>query len=169
MTMVLHPSGMHRAGRTTIAKNAPITHPRLQDLLLFWSNECGDERLPPRTAFHFRSLRPWLGHIALVEAESSQTQFRYRLFGTRLSEMGGADHTGKLLDQAYDSSVVREILDPFLECVRLQSPVSTVRRCRSETGRVTLEQLLLPCSGKPATVEVIVGAIYLRPREIPDA
>jgi len=136
---------------------------RLNELHDLWKSERANKSLPARTSFHFRRMRPWLGHVALVEVSHNPIDFRYRLFGTQLAQWSGADFGGKSFVEAYGAQGVERILGPFDECVRNQSPVFTRQHCQLAVGpMVFLEQLLLPCSGADHRVELIVGAAYLR-------
>lgn len=154
--------GMQRLGPVP-ASGAPfaVSHARLQALHSYWREQCGEANVAPKDAFDFNNLRAWLGHIALIDVERDPIQFRFRLYGTYLVQLTGADHTGKTLDQCPQDSVGCA-LGPYYECVRAVSPVAHAERYQSGTGSVAIvEQLLLPCSSNRTEVDVVVSALYV--------
>ncbi len=50
-----------------------------------------------REDFNPELLRPWLGHIMILEFLPEQDDFRYRMYGTMIAFESGFDMTGKLV------------------------------------------------------------------------
>ena len=161
--MLANPVGMRRLGPVSISGSSlVVSNPRLQALHSYWRAACGPHAVAAKEAFDFKNLRMWLGHIALIEVERDPIQFRFRLYGTYLAELAGADHTGKFLDQCFPRASVGPMLDPYYECVDSASPAAFAERYRLPNGeRAIMEQLLLPCSSDRKQVDVVVGALYL--------
>ena len=70
-----------------------------------------------REDFNPELLRPWLGHIMILEFLPEQDDFRYRMYGTIIAIESGFDMTGKLVS-AFQSetgdffrSLYREAVD----------------------------------------------------------
>jgi hypothetical protein len=139
-----------------------VSHPRLQALHRYWGEQRGDAKFAPKDSFDFKSLRPWLGHIALVDAEREPIELRFRLYGTYLVRLTGADHTGKRLDQCLHPDSIGCGPDSYLECVRSASPIAHAERYQMTSGSTAIaEQLLLPCSSTRTEVDVVVSALYV--------
>ena len=56
-----------------------------------------------RAEFDAFKLRPWLGYIMILEYLPEEDDFRYRMYGTRISEQSGFDMTGRLVS-AFNSA-----------------------------------------------------------------
>jgi hypothetical protein len=160
--MLADPIGFRRLGSASM-KGLPliIAHPKLQALHALWGQLRGESMVPARSGFAFDVLKIWLGHVALVEVLREPTQFRVRLFGTRLVEWAGKDCTGRTLDDCVRADQVTDLLDPYHECLARCAPVVRAARYASPGGALfTLEQLLLLCSSDGDVVDVIVAAAY---------
>lgn len=48
-----------------------------------------------RSHFSFESMRPWLGHLLVLDHAPERDDFRYRLYGSELADRAGFDMTGK--------------------------------------------------------------------------
>jgi hypothetical protein len=159
--MLANPVGMQRLGAARPSNKSLVEHPRLQALHGYWLGERGTHLVPAKEAFDFKNLKAWLGHVALIDVAHDPIRFRFRLYGTYLAELAGADLTGKSLDHvALDR--IDSALDPYLKCVTSMSPVAFSDRYRASNGAIgVVEQLLLPCSSDDEVVDIVVGALYL--------
>ncbi len=147
-----------------------VSHARLQALHDYWREQRGEGNVAPKESFDFKALRAWLGHIALIDVERDPIRFRYRLYGTYLVRLAGADHTGKALDQCLHPDSVGCRPDCYLDCVRSASPVAHAERYKLANGNVAVvEQLLLPCSSNRTEVDVVVSALYAKTEPVTTA
>jgi hypothetical protein len=163
--------GMQRLGPVP-GSGAPfaVSHARLQALHDYWREQRGEAKFAPKESFDFNNLRAWLGHVALVDVERDPIQFRFRLYGTYLVELAGADHTGKRLEQCLTQDSVGCGPDFYYECVRSASPVALAERYQLATGSIAIaEQLLLPCSSNRTEVDVVVSALYVEAEPVSTA
>jgi hypothetical protein len=70
-------------------------HPKLTALFALWSAKCGTAICPARDRFTVAELRPWLGHLALLEQRDGDVLFR--VCGTELIARFGCEATGRML------------------------------------------------------------------------
>jgi hypothetical protein len=69
----------------------------------WWDEHRFDSDVPDRSALEPRDMMPLLPHVSVADAEHSPFRVRYRLVGTRVSEVAGFDATGRYLDELVDS------------------------------------------------------------------
>jgi hypothetical protein len=125
---------------------APL-HPTLKKLLAFWSGKCGDRAMPARDDLPVRELKPWLGHLAIIE--SAPGTFRFRLCGTDLIARFGREMTGLTLAQIAPDS--QKALAAMLDlAIAKQAPVVAAITLRYEGRRTLWSELMLPLAGAPA-------------------
>ncbi len=72
----------------------------LVDLLDYWETIRAHNLLPKRSDFDPIAVAPLLSRIFLAEWQSPAQRLRFRLVGTALVAVMGADHTGRWLDEA---------------------------------------------------------------------
>ena len=65
---------------------------KLASLRALWDAKRQERAMPSRDDFGIHELKPWLGHLALVDVAGERT---FRLCGTNLSARFGGDMTGK--------------------------------------------------------------------------
>lgn len=132
--------------------------PKLKKLLAAWQTKCVDGHLPSRDDFTPRSLKSWLGNLALLE-HVSENGYRFRICGTNLINRFGCDVTNKTLrdlneEFRYD---LRSRLDRAL---MLRTPVSTRLRIPFKQDIVDYSELILPLANDKRKVGMLLLASY---------
>jgi hypothetical protein len=84
---------IHRLGAR--ARSLPR---QIESVVSFWLQKCAGRAMPYRDDFPVSELRPWLGHLALIEQVSETHQY-LRLSGTELIRRFGREATGLLVDE----------------------------------------------------------------------
>jgi hypothetical protein len=64
----------------------------LHDLLELWKVKRGDRRMPAWRDFAVPELQRWLGHLNLLEIVDGGADFRFRVYGTKITAAFGVDH-----------------------------------------------------------------------------
>lgn len=137
---------------------AAITHPRLRELLTLWNTKRGARQAPQRDDFSHEGLRPWFGHLMILDCLASG-EFRYRLYGTELTHLFGFDLTGKTVGASADR-IGDKPLDEYDRVVRIGAPVYASRISPSAREYLQVDKLALPLM-EGGRVTKILGAIYL--------
>ncbi|MEQ9331561.1 PAS domain-containing protein [Thalassobaculum sp.] len=97
--------------------------PSLTGLHAFWLEKRGDRRLPARADFPVEELRPWLGHVSLVDVTPAPRRFRWRLVGTGIAEQLGRDATGRWFDDLYEGEILDGYVRAYTKAVERRQPV----------------------------------------------
>ena len=114
--------------------------------------------VPPRDSFGFDDFRPWMGRVSIMEVLNGRTDFRYRLYGTTLAEVTGADLTGK-----HVRNITRPDRDRYMrrlqEIAAGRNPFVFSGECFWRARNITLkyEEVLCPVSGGVGNVSKIIG------------
>lgn len=135
-----------------------ISHPALRSLLDLWEIKRGSRQAPPRSDFSHEDLLPWFGHLMLLDCLDNN-EYRYRLYGTALTQLFGFDLTGKLVGASSDR-IGAKPLDEYAKVVRIGAPVYVSRSSPSAREYLQVDKLALPLM-EGGRVTKILGAIYL--------
>lgn len=135
-----------------------IAHPSLRQLYFLWRDKCAGRRAPLRADFTVEELRPWLGHLLILDCVE-EDDFRYRLYGTDLVGIFGFDLTGMLVSAA-TSRIGEKPLIEYQQVRALAAPSYVARSSPSARDYLTMDKLALPLM-EGGTVNKIIGAIYL--------
>jgi hypothetical protein len=140
---------------------------RLEALFSFWEARKKDRAVPARADFDPVEMRPWLGHLMLVDWADGK--WVYRLYGTAFVEAFRREMTGKSIDElpAEQAALLRAEYDK----VRAQAaPVWRTYSAQFEhatpDGRQhwqlgqTWERLVLPLSDGGADVTLVLVGAY---------
>lgn len=147
------------------------SQPRLgdNDIYRLWAGKRGARQYPARGDFDVAEFAPWLGDIELVDVirEADRIRYRYRLVGTRITEIDGSDLTGRYADEVFGDDLAR-ITREYEEVLRTGAPC--LRHFTVQSKRrgfaATYDKLVLPLAGDGETVDMLL--VYLnepgRPR-----
>jgi len=139
-----------------------IANPHIRALYDLWNAKRGTRQAPPRSDFSFEDLRPWFGHLMLLDCIGGD-EYRYRLYGTELVRLFGFDLTGKLVGDAA-SQIGDKPLDEYRQVVRIGAPAYVSRISPSAREYLQVDKLALPLM-EGGRVTKILGAIYLSDSE----
>lgn len=134
--------------------------PEVRGLYLYWAEKRGGKRLPARADIDPIEMREWLGRLLLYEVvagDDGAADFRYRLVGSRLVHVFGADLTGKRVSEGSYMS------DPAITLNNLRAVLANGRP-RYRTDRLpglsnratTLERLFLPLASDGETPDMLL-------------
>jgi hypothetical protein len=149
----------HRAfSYEEVGGTAAIAHPKLAALYDLWNLKRDTRQAPPRSDFSVDDLRPWLGHLMVLDV-LPDGDFRYRLYGTALVSMFGFDLTGRLVSEC-DAFIGDKPLLEYRQVCRIGAPVHAARISPSAREHLRVDKLALPLM-EGGVVTKILGALYL--------
>lgn len=128
----------------------------------YWKAKCGTRAMPSRADIDPLEMRPWLPGVALIEvnrmpAEASGYELRYRLIGTRPTELRGREVTGLTVRQGYFGASLEAALENYRLVVEEKRLVYDWDHTPSQSGFAREgETLLLPLSSDGDTVDMVV-------------
>lgn len=129
-------------------------HPKLIALLALWSAKCAGENLPARHQFPVAELRPWLGHLALLERHGED--FRFRLCGTGLIERFGGEATGRMLHTC--EAPHASLRAALLQSCETGAAVPSITAMEIGGEPVTWSEIVLPLSDGERISRLFVGS-----------
>ena len=136
--------------------------PRFRWLFDYWLEKVRDGYLPGRGDIDPIDFPHLLGRINLIDVlrDQDRLRYRYRLWGTKIAEMIGRDHTGRLLEDVVLPRDYRRIGTVFGEVVETgrphfwQIPVPFIGR---DFG--SYRRLLLPLAGDGLSVDLLLSLV----------
>ena len=140
----------------------PATGPlpsALGTLFAYWNRKRGDASMPPRSAFDPAELRSNVGRMHLLSVEGPDL-FRYRVYGSRVTNPDAADMTGRTTqeyrDQAFGALVTRHLG----ECVRDRAAVCYDIKARLDGAPYEYVRIALPLTENGTEVShILVGTV----------
>jgi hypothetical protein len=146
-----------------------VDAPFLEELLALWNARRGERSLPARRDFDAVELMRFGGRIALIDVEHEPKRYRFRLIGSRMTEVLGRDSTGRYVDELYDDDFYQTAVGPYERVLRDRRPVTShgnMKRMGKEFLR--FHSLDLPLSSDGERVDMIMkgtefGALEDRP------
>ena len=137
---------------------------RLEDNAIYrlWAGKRAGRRYPARSDFDVLEFAPWLGDIELVDVvrDSERIRYRYRLVGTRITEIDGADLTGKYADEVFGDDLAL-ITREYEEVMRTGEPC--LRHFTVQSKRrgftTTYNKLVLPLAADGEMIDMLL--VYL--------
>lgn len=154
MTSMKLAQEIHRLGAQT--RTLP---PKLETLITYWLQKCDGRAMPRRDDLPVQELRPWLGHLALIEIGADPL---IRVCGTNLIRRFGREATGDSVgDLAYDiGQQLRAILKA---AARASSPIIAVSLIPLGRSTVSYCEAALPLAGPDGNLAtVLLGAYEIR-------
>lgn len=142
-----------------------ITTPQLRSLAELWASKRRDQTLPSRADFSDEDLRPWFGHLLMVDVVEGPHRFRFRLMGTSLVDAASRELTGKFFDEADITGYEPDVLEDYSEVVRARAPLCKTRHYNPTPGTFMdhwriYERLLLPLATDGQAIDRILGCSF---------
>ena len=144
-------------------RSPEICNPALASLYDLWSCKRGDRVAPARADFDLADLRPWFGHLMLLDVTEDGRDMRFRLYGTALVGIFGFDLTGRMVSDA-TPLIGERPLQEYRDVAARICPSYVSRMSPSLREYLAVDKLALPLV-ENGRVNKILGAIYLSPRE----
>lgn len=135
--------------------------PILQQLQAYWEDKRAGRPYPGREDIDPLELRFVIGHLILVDIEPEPLRFRYRLFGTAISQRQGFDMTGKYLDQHPWPDLAEMARQTYCEVMATSQPTLIRRRGLLSEGYVDHQSLILPLGH--SKVDMIMAGVVFTP------
>ena len=151
--------------------NLRFKRPELVEFLAYWNAKRGKRRFPSRADMVQRDLvriLPWVHMYDVLNVQpDGSAEFRVRLLGTALSEIGApVDYRGKLISAM--PPVVYENLQEHLDRVlQARAPMRTYTNKTSIPGQEfqSSESCYAPLSKNGADIDVIIVVTMLEKRK----
>lgn len=135
-------------------------HPKLQWLWNYWRSIHPAAGLPGRQHLDPAAIMGLLPNLWLVDVQQEPLRFRYRLVGTRLTQMVGWELSGHWFDEAHPHTRTDPtVLAPYAEVVRTKQP--TWRKGKpmlylTHKDFTVIERALLPLARDGETVDMLM-------------
>lgn len=140
-------------------RGPPPASEMLVHLFDYWNRKRAGRRMPSRDDLDPIDIRDVMPSVIICEVEPEPLRFRYRLIGTRLTELVHRDVTGRYIDESLYGDNVDVVKGPFLEAYQTRAPVAV--RGRLSWGNVERQvaALALPLSADGETVNMVFFAV----------
>lgn len=134
----------------------------LVELCKLWF-ERAHGRVPQRTAFDMRVLRPFARNLTILErvGAGARRRYRFRLFGSTLALLFG-EHTGRFLDEMV-SPALRPNWEAFYDCVlEHQEPFRFINYYRIPTQDYLRGEIFAaPLADEEGQARLVMAATYV--------
>lgn len=119
--------------------------------------------IPKRADIFAETLAPWWPAITLFEFEGvpEDLKLRVRVHGGDIVHMDGANHTGKLLTEAYTPFLIDRIRPGYAFVAKTGQPIYQQREGGDLRGYpVVYEKMLPPLAGSDGALRFIINCLY---------
>jgi hypothetical protein len=138
--------------------------PELRDLLGIWDARRQGRRMPARAELDPIDLKAHLGHLFLVDVERDPIRFRYRLVGTKITNIVHRDVTGQYFEDIYSGRLLASMIEVQSWVVKERAPLRIFSRTGHPRNMVYVyDGLLLPLSEDGEAVKMVLGELLFRP------
>ena len=125
----------------------------------YWDGKRAGRAMPSREDIDPVEIPHYMPSMILCDVELEPLRFRYRLIGTRLTELVHRDVTGCYIDESIYGDNVDVVRGPFLEAYQTRAPVAVRGRLRWNNVERQVAALSLPLSGDGQTVNMVMFAV----------
>jgi hypothetical protein len=141
--------------------------PMFRRLYGYWGQRFRGNLLPSRSDIDPVDFPDLLGHLAIIEVlrNGEGTRFRYKLWGTYVTQLYGQDLTGKLVDEAVLPTRAEAIRAAFQAVVDTAQPHFWRVAVPIENREfLSNRRLLLPLASDGVTVDQMLALMVGDPR-----
>lgn len=135
-------------------------HPKVRAVHENWSRLRNDGLLPSRADFDPVAMPALLPSICLIDVQADPQRFRYRLIGTAIVPILGAEYTGRWLDECMGGFESSDFSNALKAVARDGQPchfrgISSFRFSRDVAE---IEHVILPLARDGRNVDMILGS-----------
>lgn len=138
---------------------------RLRELWAYWASKRQGARLPARRLINPLEMQPWLGNLLLMDVIDAGADFRYRLHGTNLVELFGADLTGRTVT-SLKLEMVHQLLEEARRPLSTRAFVYIEQSVVAEKNFIGIAKLILPLAANGVDIDMLLVGIYPRPEHV---
>jgi hypothetical protein len=133
---------------------------RLRSLYGYWQSHAADGRLPGAAIVDPIALRPWLGHLLLVDVLEGGSEFVYRVYGSNVAETFGQDMTGQS-PRGFPSHHVDIIVGPYRAVAGDRRPRYTAHIMSVQERKFAVwERVILPIADHAGNASQLLVGIH---------
>jgi hypothetical protein len=147
------------------APSLELDDSRLQRLFAYWLAKRGDRRFPAKAEIDPVEFSYILGYVTLVDVERSPRRYRFRLDGSILVALSGADYTGRYLDELPGAEYVAFIQETYDRVVDSGEPHRYRKNGLFDQQHFSEETIILPLGDNPPVVDMLMVAVI--PGDLP--
>ena len=138
---------------------------RLQRLFAYWLQKRGDRLFPAKAEIDPVDFPYILGYVTLVDVELSPRRYRFRLDGSILVALSGADYTGRYLHELPGEEYIAFIKETYDRVVDSGKPYRYRKNGLFDQQHFSEETIILPLGDTPPRVDMLVVAVI--PGDLP--
>ena len=138
---------------------------RLKRLFAYWLEKRGGRLFPTKAAIDPVEFSYILGYVTLVDVERDPRRYRFRLDGSILVELSGADYTGRYLHELPGEEYVAFIKDTYDRVVDSGQPHRYRKNGLFDQQHFSEETIILPLGDSPPHVDMLLVAVI--PGDLP--
>jgi hypothetical protein len=131
----------------------------LVGLYRYWDGKRAGRSMPSRDDIDPLDIRDCMPSLIICDVETAPLRFRYRLIGTRLTELVHRDVTGRYMDESLYGDNIEVVKEPFVETYETRAPVVVSGRLIWGNIERAVAALALPLSNDGKTVNMILFAV----------
>ena len=120
---------------------------RIHQLYEYWHRKCAHRTVPDRRDIDPAELRSLLPYLLIAELEAQPFRVFYRLVGTKVVDMNGAEFTGLYLDEMTGEqyNYIDQGIEAYRQAWSQQSPVYGIYDWPAKSGAIyVVEFCILP-------------------------
>lgn len=147
-------------------QTAPIDHfesdmgPMTKELYSYWKQVRGDRLMPSRADIDPTDIPKLLKSILLLDIEQQTGRMKFRLTGTRITELYGTDYTGWYLDKVYFGRRRDAVLASYQSAIDDRCPHHCWMKFTNKDGlEFDMERLILPLSSDGQNVDKLISLL----------
>ncbi|MDF2365809.1 PAS domain-containing protein [Sneathiella sp.] len=128
----------------------------------YWLELKKNRLMPLKQEFNPAAIARHLPYVLLADVVQDPLRFRYRLLGTRITELAGRDATGKWLDEDLYGDKTDDILWLFRNCASTKQPIAVREQIQFvDRSWVTVDVVAFPLGDTDGNMTVILSAVDL--------
>jgi hypothetical protein len=108
------------------------------------------------------AIARYLPNVALIDVFHNPVRFKYRLLGSRITELAGRNATGKWLNEELYGDKTEDMLWMYKTCAISREPVALREQIQfADKSWINIDVMALPMSDIEGEINVILTALDL--------
>lgn len=157
-----------RFNRAVLEAATKLEAPTPAKLFAYWQQKCGGAARPRWSEFELMDLWEISRYIVVKDVLLPERDFRFRYWGSGMTDIAGVDGTGKLASQLYNSSAYDHVMAAFWQAIDDATPIRVAGNATiNEKDHLAYEAVHLPLDTDDGTIGHLISGYSFEPQCAP--
>ncbi|MBT6096445.1 MAG: PAS domain-containing protein [Rhodospirillaceae bacterium] len=153
-----------RFDRSVLEAATELHHTAPAKLFEYWNQKRGDRQRPTWDDLELMDLWEIARYVVVKDVIHANRDFRFRYWGSAMTDIAGVDGTGKLTSELYTTDAFAHVLEAFWQAIDEGTPIRVAGNATiNDKEHLAYEAIHLPLNATDGTIGHLISGYSFVP------